>query len=278
MKRTILLVTQLIALSALVLLSSGCSDKSLSGGPGTTSVGMSLKISSPGLIDEVSAFRVIVTADDFDAPIDSPLTLTGRYLEGSVAVPPGPNRTFTVTASNVVGVVLYRGDTTVSIEADSEVELLINLFPQVSLARVSPRYIEVPANSRFSVDVRVFNVPDLYGIAFRLHWQGTIVYPDSAASLLPLGVDPIFVDRIEPNFGYYAIAVTQTSPGVPIVDAAGDADIARVYFTSFTPEVVSETASLSVEVTGMTNVVGDSIPIGDVSVDGSLVVVDTLSS
>lgn len=273
MKRSILSVTQLIALSALVLLASGCSEKSLNGGADTTSVGMSLKINSPGLIDEVSAFRVIVTADDFETPIDSPLTLIGRYLEGRVSVPPGPNRTFTVKASNVVGVVLYLGDTTVSIDPDSEVELLINLFPQVSLTRVSPRYLEVAANSQFSVDVRVFNVQNLYGIAFRLHWQGTIVYPDSAAPLLPVGVDPIFVDRIEPSFGYYAIAVTQTSPGVPIVDAAGDADIARVYFTSFSPELVSDTASLAVEVTGLTDTFGNEMPIGDVSIDGSMVVV-----
>ncbi|MDH3889898.1 MAG: hypothetical protein OEV49_02340 [candidate division Zixibacteria bacterium] len=275
LKPPVLKAVRLIALVALVLSASGCSEKGLNNHDSNTSVGMSLKITSPGLIDEVSAFRVIVTADDIDPPIESPLTMTGRYLEGSVEVPPGPARTFTVEAENVVGVVLYRGDTTVNIDPDSEVELMISLFPQVSLTRVSPRYLEVLPNSQFGVDVRVFNIPDLYGIAFRLHWQGTIVYPDSAASLLPLGVDPIFVDRIEPNLGYYAISVTQTAQGVPIVDATGHADIARVYFTGFTPDVAADTASLTVEVTGLTDALGGEIPIGDVSIDGSTVVVGT---
>ncbi len=263
---------------AFVLMTLGCSGKTLNEADNTTSVSMNFKVASPGMIDAVSQFRVIVTAEDIDPPIQSPLVLTGRYLEGIVLVPPGDGRTFTVEASDVEGMVLYRGDTTVSISPGVVTELTINLYPEVSLIRVSPRYLEVPADAVFSVDIRAFNVRELYGASFHLHWQGGIIYPDSAHPLTPLGTDIAWVDRIEPVLGYYSIGVSQTDQMTPIVDANGDGDLARVFFTSFTPDLGIQLAALSVEVTGLTAIYADSIgsmPIESVSVDGSTIVVGT---
>lgn len=263
---------------ALVLTTLGCSDKTLNGANNTTSVSMSFKVTSPGMIDAVSQFRVIVTALDIDSPIDSPLTLNGRYLEGIVEVPAGPDRLFTVTASDVEGVVLYQGDTTVTIDDNADVELLINLYPQVSLIRVSPRYLEVPADAVFSVDIRAFNVRNLYGVAYHLHWQGAVIYPDSAHPLTPLGTDILWVDRIEPVLHYYAIGVTQSDRVSLLVDSNGDGDLARVFFTSFSPDFPPEAAGLSVEITELTAVYADSVgsmPIDSVSVDGSTILVGT---
>jgi hypothetical protein len=276
MKRSILKVTQLIALSALVLLVSACSEKGLNGGDSTTSVSMSFKVTSPGMIDLVSQFRVIVTADDFETPIESPLTLNGRYLEGIVEVPAGPDRLFTVMANDVEGKVLYQGDTTLTIDGNADVELLINLYPQVSLIRVSPRYLEVPAGAVFSVDIRVFNVRDLYGASFRLYWQGAIIRPDSAVPLAPPGTDWIFFDQIDRALSFYAFTISQTDQISPIVDSTGDADLARVFFSSFTPDIAPQTASLSVKITELKVIYADSIgsmPIDGVSVDGSRIVV-----
>ncbi len=264
--------------SAIVLTALGCSDKTLNGANSTTSVSMSFKVTSPGMIDLVSQFRVIVTAEDIRPPIDSPLTLNGRYLEGVVEVPAGLDRLFTVMANDVEGKVLYQGDTTVTIDGNADVELLINLYPQVSLIRVSPRYLEVAADTVFSVDIRVFNVRNLYGLACHLHWQGAVIYPDSAHPLTPLGTDILWVDRIEPNLHYYAIGITQSDQVSLLVDSNGDGDLARVFFTSFSPDFPPEAAGLSVEITELTMPSGDLIPIDSVSVDGSTILVGTPES
>ncbi len=263
---------------AFVLTTLGCSDKTFNEADNTTSVSMSFKVTSPGMIDAVSQFRVIVTAEDIDPPIQSPLVMTGRYLEGIVLVPPGDGRTFTVEASDVEGMVLYRGDTTLSITPGVVTELTINLYPEVSLIRVSPRYLEVPADAVFSVDIRAFNVHNLYGLACHLHWQGAVIYPDSAHPLTPLGTDILWVDRIEPNLHYYAIGVTQSDRVSLLVDSNGDGDLARVFFTSFSPDFPPEAAGLSVEITELTAVYADSVgsmPIDSVSVDGSAILVGT---
>lgn len=263
---------------AFVLTTLGCSDKTFNEADNTTSVSMSFKVTSPGMIDAVSQFRVIVTAEDIDPPIQSPLVMTGRYLEGIVLVPPGDGRTFTVEASDVEGMVLYRGDTTLSITPGVVTELTINLYPQVSLIRVSPRYLEVPADAVFSVDIRAFNVHNLYGLACHLHWQGAVIYPDSAHPLTPLGTDILWVDRIDPNLHYYAIGVTQSDRVSLLVDSNGDGDLARVFFSSFSPDFPPEAAGLSVEITELTAVYADSVgsmPNNTVSVDGSTIVVGT---
>ncbi len=263
---------------AFVLTTLGCSDKTFNEADNTTSVSMSFKVTSPGMIDAVSQFRVIVTAEDIDPPIQSPLVMTGRYLEGIVLVPPGDGRTFTVEASDVEGMVLYRGDTTLSITPGVVTELTINLYPQVSLIRVSPRYLEVPADAVFSVDIRAFNVHNLYGLACHLHWQGAVIYPDSAHPLTPLGTDILWVDRIDPNLHYYAIGVTQSDRVSLLVDSNGDGDLARVFFSSFSPDFPPEAAGLSVEITELTAVYADSVgsmPNDTVSVDGSTIVVGT---
>jgi len=263
---------------AFVLTTLGCSDKTFNEADNTTSVSMSFKVTSPGMIDAVSQFRVIVTAEDIDPPIQSPLVMTGRYLEGIVLVPPGDGRTFTVEASDVEGMVLYRGDTTLSITPGVVTELTINLYPQVSLIRVSPRYLEVPADAVFSVDIRAFNVRNLYGVAYHLHWQGAVIYPDSAHPLTPLGTDILWVDRIDPNLHYYAIGVTQSDRVSLLVDSNGDGDLARVFFSSFSPDFPPEAAGLSVEITELTAVYADSVgsmPNDTVSVDGSTIVVGT---
>ncbi len=258
---------------AFVLTALGCSDKTLNVTNETAAVSMSFKVTSPGMIDLVSQFRVIVTAEDIDPPIDSPLTLNGRYLEGIVEVPVGLDRLFTVMANDVEGKVLYQGDTTVTIDGNADVELLINLYPQVSLIRVSPRYLEVAADTVFSVDIRAFNVRNLYGFACHLHWQGAVIYPDSAHPLTLLGTDILWVDRIDPNLHYYAIGVTQSDRVSLLVDSNGDGDLARVFFSSFSPDFPPEAAGLSVEITELTMPSGELIPIDSVSVDGSKIVV-----
>jgi len=253
----------------------GCSERGTRSDNAATSVNMSLKVASPDMVDAISQFMVTVTGEDIDPPIEAPLILTGRYLEGVVLVPPGDDRNFKVEASDIEGAVLYAGDTTVSVFAGEPLVLNINLYPVISLVRVSPRYQQVSPNSDFFVDVKAFNVPELYGITFRLHWTQieSIVYPDSAGPLTPVGTDVLFTDRINPTLLYYEISLSNTDQLTPLVDANGDAELVRVYFRSFTPELLGSAAGLSVEVMQMTRLPADTIPLDSVKYDGSTVVV-----
>lgn len=266
-------IASLVGLSLIVSL-PGCSNRGVASGNDSTSVNMSLKIASPGMVDAINQFRVIVTADDIDPAIEVRLELDGRYLHGEVMVPPGEGRTFTVEASDVDGAVLYRGDTTLNVSSAEIVELTIDLFPVISLVRISPRYLEVPANSDFFVDVRAFNVSELYGISFRLHWQGSVIYPDSARSLLPLGRDQLWLEFIDTNQQFYEIGISSFDQINPIVDANGDADLVRIFFSAFSPEPLAFSASLLMEVTQMTKLPDNIIPLDSVKVDGSVVVVE----
>jgi len=266
---------RILALLGLLLVGSwfGCSDRGVNNDDAAVAVNMTLKVASPGMVDAISQFRVTVTASDIDPPIDSPLALVGRYLEGVILVPPGNDRVFTVEARDIEGEILYSGDTTVAVVSAEPVVLTINLYPMVSLVRVSPRYLEVPANSDFAVDVRAFNVRELYGLTFHLHWNGTVIYPDSARSLLPVGAAVLFFDRIDPTLRYYDITISNSDQLTPIVDTNGDADLVRVFFSAFSPEPAAYLASLSMEVMEMTRLPQDTIPLDSVKADGSTIVV-----
>lgn len=273
MKHYKLWSTALIGL-LLVFAWLGCSNKGVETGDNAATVNMNLKITSPGMIEAVDQFQVIVTADDIDPPIVALLELDGRYLEGEVMVPAGANRTITVEASDWdLSVVLYRGDTTINIAGQEGIELTIGLYPVISLIRISPRYLEVPASSQFFVDVKAFNVNELYGITFRLHWQGSVVFPDSAKSLLPLGREQLWVERLDTFLQFYEIGISSADQVTPLVDANGDASLVRFYFTSFTPEIMAPPASLSVDVMEMTRLPDGNIPLDSVKVDGSMVIV-----
>jgi hypothetical protein len=218
--------TALIGLS-LIFAWLGCSNKGVETDNNAASVSMNLKITSPDMIDAIDQFRVIVTAGDIDPPIVAPLLLIGQYLEGIVLVPSGEGRVFTVEASDVDGVLLYQGVDTVNIVAQQVVELTIGLKPVISLVRVSPRYLEVPASSQFFVDVTAFNVSELYGITFRLHWQGSVVFPDSAKSLLPQGREILWIERLDTFQQFYEIGLSSADQVTLLVDASGDADLVR---------------------------------------------------
>jgi len=66
---------------------SGCSQKSVNENS-PPSISLSMKVSSPALMEAVSRFSLFVTAPDMDT-VRTELTLNGRYLEGRVEVPAG---------------------------------------------------------------------------------------------------------------------------------------------------------------------------------------------
>jgi len=255
-----------IALTTLVLFS--CSQKIVNDDV-APSISLSMKVTEPALIELINQFQVIVTAPDMDS-IVAPLVLNGTIIEGKIDVPTGNNRKFVVQALDTVGLVIYAGSTVVNIESGVERLLTINLYPQVSLIKFTPRFQTVGANVPFAVDVKVFNIDSLYSISFRVSYSYP-VWPDSARVGRDLDSNVIFFNRIDNLTQIYAIAVSQTDQTTPIVNANGYATLATVYFTSGYPEIGTDTAELLIEVTEMRKPSGNFIPISSVYTDRGLV-------
>jgi len=257
-----------------ILTLSGCSQKGVND-DAAPSIALHVKVTEPALIEQVSQFWLIVTGPGMDS-IQTELTLSGGHLEGEVDVPAGRKRKFEVQARDQSNRLIYRGSTTVDVVPGETIDLKINLYPVVPLVKLSPRFQEVNPNSSCTVDVKVFRIRDLYGISFKIHYDGLLVYPDSAVLASDLDPNFIFFDIIDSIPQVYAIAVSQTDKMTPIVDRDGNATLARVFFT--TNREVSGTAQLTVEVTALTKIIDstpiemDSIFITDsIFTDGSLI-------
>jgi hypothetical protein len=253
-----------------ILLLSGCSQKAVND-DATPSIALSMKVTEPALIEQVSQFWLIVTGPGMDS-IQTELTLSGGQLEGEVDVPAGRKRKFEVQAHDQSNRLIYRGSTVVNVEAGQSIELTINLYPVVPLVKLSPRFQEVETNSPCTVDVKAFRIRDLYGIAFRIYYNGLLVYPDSAVLANDLDPNVIMLPpQNDTDLYVYATGITQTDQESPIVDENGHATLARVFFTS--NREVSGTAQLTIEVTELRKPNGDYISLDSVYTDGSLIAV-----
>ena len=251
-----------------ILILSGCSQKAVNDNA-APSIALHMKVTEPALIESVTEFLLIVTGPGMDS-IKAELALSGGHLEGEVDVPAGRKRKFEVQARDQSNRLIYRGSTTVDVEPGKRIDLTINLYPVVPLVKLSPRFQEVGPNSPCSVDVKVFRIRDLYGISFRIHYDGLLVYPDSAVKAGGLGPDVIMLPpQNDPDSYFYATGITQTDQESPIVDENGYATLARVFFTS--NREVSGTARLTVEVTELRKPNGDYISLDSVYIDGSLI-------
>jgi hypothetical protein len=263
-KQTILFT---FAAAALVCLSFSCTQRSVSS-HSEPSVSLSMVLTEPGLMQFVDQFRLIVTARDMER-IETSLTYRDGFLEGEVQVPSGNDRTFTALALDVArGDTIYRGETTLDVISGETITLTINMYPQVPLIKLSPRFQKVAAYSHFTADVKVYMIDSLYGISFRILFDNTgVVLPDSAVAA---NTNVLFVDTLDSGTGYYAFGVTQVDSTTPLVDAEGDATLARIYFQSLQPELDIDTAELQIQVTGLTKIVNSvpvDVPFDDVYTD-----------
>jgi len=264
-----------VTLAALVLF--GCSHNSVdSDTHGTSSVNMNLKLSTHALIDLVETFIVTVTADDMDTTIIETLERQGRYVVGTVEVPAGRDRIFVIEAIDDQERTFYRSVDTLDVEANTTNSLEVVLEPDMSLVRLFPRLMQVSPSQTFSLSVRVYKVPNLYGISFRISgWDGVQVNPLSAVPGSSLGGDVIFFDTVDYNAGAYAFSIVGIDQATPIVDAEGNAELVTVYFSSNELPGTAGSVPLSIEVTEMRRPDGSFITLTDVATDGSLIEIST---
>ncbi len=258
-----------VVVATLVL--SGCSQKGINDNT-TPQIALHMKVTEPALIESVTQFLLIVSGPGMDS-IRTDLVLSGGRLEGEVDVPAGRKRKFEVRAFDESGQLIYLGSTVVDIEPGENIKLTINLYPRVPLVKLSPRFQEAAPKSHCTVDVKAFRIWDLYGISFIIHYDGLLVYPDSASLASELGPNVIMLPPQNDSDLYsYATGITQTDQKTPIVDRNGNATLARIFFTT-DPEL-SGPAQLTVQVTGLTKIVNSTpieVPIDGIYTDGSLI-------
>ena len=250
-----------------ILILSGCSQKAVNDNA-APSIALHMKVTEPALIESVSQFLLIVSGPGMETDTTE-LTLNGRYLKGEVEVPAGRDRRFVVEALDETGRVIYRGSTTVDVEPGETIDLTINLYPVVPLVKLSPRFLQVPADTTFALDVKVFNIDSLYSIAFRVYFPSYLLGVDSA--ILGRNLDPnlFLFDTTGLDTGFYAITPFGSAP--PIVDQNGNATLATIFFSTFYPETDADTAKLTIKPTALLKPNGDSIFVDSVFIDSSLI-------
>lgn len=251
----------------------GCSEKGVNEDT-APSITLSMKITEPALIETIREFRLIVTAPDMKR-IERSLTLQGQYVVGEVRVPAGRERKFDVRALDETERTIYQGDTTLDIEAGTAIVLNISLYPQVPLVKLSPRFLQVPPDTTFALDLKVFNIDSLYGISLKIYFGNYVVRPDSAIAGPNLDPRLIYLNQLDYDSGFYAFAIRQIDEISPIVvDGEGNDTLARVFFSSFYPEADTERAELTIEVMELTRIVNSvpvEVPVEDIFADRSVI-------
>ncbi|MFQ5453822.1 MAG: hypothetical protein ACE5D6_06510, partial [Candidatus Zixiibacteriota bacterium] len=254
----------------LFLIIYGCTKKIIGDdGDNNIPIVMNAKLSSSELSSFISSFQLTVSAPDIDT-IFEPLTLNGSVIEGQVSVQEGLDRKFVLEAIDS-SVVIYRGDTTVDIFAGDEPKLDINMYPEVSLIRLSSRYLEISNDSLLKLNIRVFNLNLLHSLSVKVHYDSSIVRADSAFLSSNLNSNIIdFAALLNEDSAFYNLHIEHKNQSGLIVNDSGDADVATVFF-SWPDTNIGRSTSINVEPLELTDAAGNQLDTNTIYTDSSLI-------
>ena len=257
----------LVLLISALLLIGGCSENVTDSDSGHK-LQIRIDASQMGLgdADQLSFFLLTVTAADLDAPIYGHLLLMDGYLIGEVTVPPGKARHFVLEAYDGERLI-YRGETTVDINAIAGTYLEINLYPQVQLVKLSPRYLEAPQGSEFSLDLKVYNILDLNHITVSIIYNNDRLF-FNRAEVNPEMADSVTLEYITGVSGVGFMIYPRNEVN-PLVDDSGYANLATVYFQSYIYAEDVVTDSIYIDLLSMYKYPESSIPTDSVVKEGS---------
>jgi len=154
---------------------------------------------SPALRQQVEITRVVifVTAPDIE-PLEFRLKVEGRRATGTIAVPVGRKRKFTIEAY-AVDEIIYEGEITIeSLELGIDFPLELRLERVKLTLEIVPSEIEVSRGDTFEVRVRVKHVKELFGYTFELEYDENLLKP-VIAEMAPedfLGDDILFLFQV----------------------------------------------------------------------------------
>jgi len=256
-----------LLLTVLVLtVSWGCDSKIVNQNFDSTSLKVRINTAgaSPKLLALVDQFEVtVVELISNNVIAVEPLTLNGQFIEGQIdSLPSGLDLEFTAQAKRLSdGLVIYEGTTIISLAPGEVTEVPIAMSPVVPVMKSTPRQdnISVIDSSSHFVDVKIFNVNQLFGTSFRVFYDPNFLLFDSVALSSTINPNEVIffaatgVDSISSQ-PYVAVSVTNTTAGVEIVDVNGDVTLARVFYSLEFPASTPNSSILTLEPTGLTDI------------------------
>lgn len=234
-------------LCAGLLIFNGCSS---SNGPEfTLPVTVSAKIAVPDQ-SQVDYATLTVLLEDNVLYADTLELLLGR-VETVIEIPPGRNIEFILNAYTADNVLIYSGSDVADVGLGEDIEVVIDMVPQVLMLKVDPLYLEyhtLSAGEQY-FDIYVYNASDLFGASFRINYLTNVIAPtrvefNSGNITNFLGSEVLAFSKI--SDGYIAMSVVKLRGQTPV---SGSGPLARVYFNLLSEgstglQFDTETASL----------------------------------
>ena len=277
---------KIVSLAAVLLVFgvlSGCESKIVNQQFESTSLTVRINTAgaSPKLLAQVDQFQVTVVELISNTVIaEQLLTLNGQFIEGQIdSLPSGIDLEFTAQAMRLSdGIVIYEGVTVIMLSAGNVTVVPILMSPVVPVMKSTPRYddISVIDSSSHFIDIKIFNVDQLFGASFRVLYDPNFLLFDSvnlSATIDPTNV--IFfaatgVDSISSQ-PFVAISVTNIAAGTEIVDVNGDVILARVFYSLEFPASAPNSSILTLAPTGLTDINRNPIDPAILFVDETIV-------
>ena len=273
MKRTNKLsrLAGLIFLMTIMLFIGSCSEKGTATQPGQQ-LQIKIDTSRMGLasMEQLEYFILTVTGPGISTPIEGVMVLFEGYLVGEIIVPPGVDRLFALRAFDIDGRLIYYGETTADVGTDSDVIININLYPQVQMVKLTPRFMQIPQGSDFGLDVKIYNINHLNTVTVNIVYNNerlTFERAELDTSLTNLA----WLEYTPLGMPGFAFMVGSSNEVGSIVDDSGYVTLATVYFKSYAyePEIVVE--DFIIDYVALTNTSFETIPADSVYFDGSQV-------
>jgi hypothetical protein len=244
-----------VSLAAMMLLSLSCSERSVES---SDQVAVEFEIAhpqgAPASPELLNVYQLRIVDVRLDSVLKTiPLIPDGGFLHGSATVRTDRLLRYEAEAiDDKLGVVVYYGETTAILGFTRNTTLTIDMSPVVPVLKFTPRYIEETAASTFVSEIKLFNVDSLFGISFQINYDGNLFFLDSVvAGDFPPADTVIFFGRVV-DFSTYAVSVTHTNQAKTIVDASGNATLARAHFTLVQdrPPTVPSPSVMTMDTTG----------------------------
>jgi len=241
MTRIVFMATALAALSAMCILS--CSN-SVSEQGYTFEVSMNITTGSSSLlIQEIDTVRLRVYASDLPDTIVELITVDNDgTVSASLDIPPGTDRIFEMHAydsydslGQPLGQLIYAGADTVTIGQELDQRVTIVLRPQILLMRLNPRYQELQVNASGEIDIWIYEVDSLFGIAFRLQYNEYNIRIDSSRIGDFLGNEVTSYAGFDNEENMYVISIVRHGQDGVGIGISGGGWLATVYYTALVP-------------------------------------------
>jgi len=257
----------LAMVTVFIIIVTGCAEKITGTGESNlVAVNLTLK-AGPSV-----SFRLTVSGADMET-IEALMGPSDTELITVVQVPPGLDRLFVVEASDLEGVVMYRGEELHDVTTLLTLDLTIDMPPVVPMLYLNPHYSTVEAGNSFVLTVCVNELVGLTGGGFGISLEGD----GSNSKLFDAAViDTVILDAglielgISLNFSRDSVAsgfISFNSEGTVLVDENGDGCLLKIHCSSqdlWLDGPVSVIPSMEFE-----NLNGIGIPLGDVHLDSA---------